>query len=204
MKHVYLVRAGESQYKIGVASNIVNRVKALQTSNGNKIELVTSRLVDNPGEVEKQIHQSLKAVKLNGGREWFRLSPGQALNLAITLNEYQAADKTELQEIHNLIEQHAKPLNRIYRRLDNILAQSEPIHIKAAPELAPIKIAKPSDDDLIDKALFIFNAEGKASTSLLQRRLSIGYGKAARILDRMEKDGLISELDGSKPREVLA
>ena len=43
----------------------------------------------------------------------------------------------------------------------------------------------------------------KASTSLLQRRLRLGYGRAARLLDLMQRDGIISAPDGSKPREVL-
>jgi S-DNA-T family DNA segregation ATPase FtsK/SpoIIIE len=44
---------------------------------------------------------------------------------------------------------------------------------------------------------------GKASTSVLQRRLRLGYGRAARILDMMYKDGIIGPPDGSRPREVL-
>jgi S-DNA-T family DNA segregation ATPase FtsK/SpoIIIE len=44
---------------------------------------------------------------------------------------------------------------------------------------------------------------GKASTSILQRRLRLGYGRAARLLDMMEKDGIIGPPDGSRPREVL-
>ena len=44
---------------------------------------------------------------------------------------------------------------------------------------------------------------GKASTSTLQRRLRLGYGRAARILDMMQRDGIIGPPDGSKPREVL-
>ena len=44
---------------------------------------------------------------------------------------------------------------------------------------------------------------GKASTSTLQRRLRLGYGRAARILDRMQRDGIIGPPDGSRPREVL-
>ncbi|MCA9348326.1 DNA translocase FtsK 4TM domain-containing protein [Candidatus Saccharibacteria bacterium] len=43
----------------------------------------------------------------------------------------------------------------------------------------------------------------KASTSLLQRRLRIGYGKAARLMEQMEEQGIISQADGSRPREVL-
>ncbi len=44
---------------------------------------------------------------------------------------------------------------------------------------------------------------GKASTSTLQRRLRLGYGRAARILDMMQREGIIGPPDGSKPREVL-
>jgi S-DNA-T family DNA segregation ATPase FtsK/SpoIIIE len=43
----------------------------------------------------------------------------------------------------------------------------------------------------------------KASTSLLQRRLRIGYGRAARLIEEMEERGIISSADGNRPREVL-
>jgi len=45
--------------------------------------------------------------------------------------------------------------------------------------------------------------QGKASTSTLQRRLRLGYGRAARILDMMQREGIIGPPDGSRPREVL-
>ena len=44
---------------------------------------------------------------------------------------------------------------------------------------------------------------GQASTSLLQRRLRLGYGRAARMLDLMEQEGLIGPPQGSRPREIL-
>ena len=44
---------------------------------------------------------------------------------------------------------------------------------------------------------------GKASTSLLQRRLRIGYGRAAHLIDLMEQEGIVGAADGPKPREVL-
>jgi len=58
-------------------------------------------------------------------------------------------------------------------------------------------------DEVYDAAVRIVVESGKASTSLLQRRLRLGYGRAARLLDLMQKDGIISSPDGSKPREVL-
>ncbi|MGH9338948.1 MAG: DNA translocase FtsK [Acidobacteriota bacterium] len=59
------------------------------------------------------------------------------------------------------------------------------------------------EDDLYDEAARFVVETGKASTSLLQRRLRIGYGRAARLLDMMEHEGIIGPPDGSKAREVL-
>ncbi|MGE5571382.1 MAG: DNA translocase FtsK [Rhodospirillales bacterium] len=78
-------------------------------------------------------------------------------------------------------------------------------------------IAPPSDDDdagesgdfdgeqdpLYRDAVRVVVEMGKASTSTLQRRLRLGYGRAARILDMMQRDGIIGPPDGSRPREVL-
>jgi S-DNA-T family DNA segregation ATPase FtsK/SpoIIIE len=58
-------------------------------------------------------------------------------------------------------------------------------------------------DPMYEDAVRIVLEMGKASTSTLQRRLRLGYGRAARILDMMYKDGIIGPPDGSKPREVL-
>lgn len=60
-----------------------------------------------------------------------------------------------------------------------------------------------SVDELYDEAVEIVTSSGKASASLLQRRLSIGYARAARILDELEQNGIISSANGSKPREVI-
>jgi S-DNA-T family DNA segregation ATPase FtsK/SpoIIIE len=59
------------------------------------------------------------------------------------------------------------------------------------------------NDDLFDDAVRLVFEFGKASTSLLQRRLRIGYGRAAHLIDMMEHDGLVGPADGSKPREIL-
>ena len=54
------------------------------------------------------------------------------------------------------------------------------------------------------EAIRIFLNEKRVSTSLLQRKLGIGYGKAAKLIDRMEEEGLVSKSDGTnKPRAIL-
>jgi S-DNA-T family DNA segregation ATPase FtsK/SpoIIIE len=58
-------------------------------------------------------------------------------------------------------------------------------------------------DPLFDKAVEIIMQHDKASASLLQRRLSIGYARAARILDQLEQAGYVGPAEGSKPREVI-
>jgi S-DNA-T family DNA segregation ATPase FtsK/SpoIIIE len=58
-------------------------------------------------------------------------------------------------------------------------------------------------DDLYQDAVRLVIEFGKASTSLLQRRLRIGYGRAAHLIDLMERDGIVGAADGPKPREVL-
>ncbi len=58
-------------------------------------------------------------------------------------------------------------------------------------------------DELYEEAKEIVVDAGKASASLLQRRLSVGYARAARILDELEAGGVISPANGSKPREIL-
>jgi S-DNA-T family DNA segregation ATPase FtsK/SpoIIIE len=58
-------------------------------------------------------------------------------------------------------------------------------------------------DPMFDDAVRLVFEFGKASTSLLQRRLRIGYGRAAHLIDLMERDGLVGQADGSRPRELL-
>jgi S-DNA-T family DNA segregation ATPase FtsK/SpoIIIE len=69
---------------------------------------------------------------------------------------------------------------------------------------AELEDADPGDQDpMYEEAMRVVLEMGKASTSTLQRRLRLGYGRAARILDMMYRDGIIGPPDGSKPREVL-
>ncbi len=59
------------------------------------------------------------------------------------------------------------------------------------------------DDDLFEEAKTLVVQSGKASASLLQRRLRVGYARAARLLDLLEEQGIIGPADGAKPRDIL-
>jgi S-DNA-T family DNA segregation ATPase FtsK/SpoIIIE len=59
------------------------------------------------------------------------------------------------------------------------------------------------EDPLYDKALEIVTQQGKASASYIQRRLKIGYNRAARLVEEMEHHGVVGPAQGSRPRELL-
>lgn len=59
------------------------------------------------------------------------------------------------------------------------------------------------DSETLERCIEVVMQERKASTSLLQRRLRLGYGRAARMIDLMEQRGIIGPGDGAKPREIL-
>ena len=59
------------------------------------------------------------------------------------------------------------------------------------------------DDPLYQQALDIVLQSGKASASYIQRRLKIGYNRAARLVEEMEERGIVGPANGSKPREII-
>jgi len=61
----------------------------------------------------------------------------------------------------------------------------------------------PNEDPLLEEAIFLVAQMGTASTSMLQRRLRLGYTRAGRLIDMLERRGIISGYEGSKPRQVL-
>src|SRR5882724_7502817 len=59
------------------------------------------------------------------------------------------------------------------------------------------------DEEIIQQCIEVIRSEQKASVSLLQRRLRLGYGRAARIMDELENRGIVGESNGAEPREIL-
>jgi S-DNA-T family DNA segregation ATPase FtsK/SpoIIIE len=60
-----------------------------------------------------------------------------------------------------------------------------------------------NDDELLKKCVDVLRSSKRASTSMLQRRLKIGYNRAARMMDLMEEQGIVGPENGSSPREIL-
>jgi len=96
------------------------------------------------------------------------------------------------------------------KKVNNYLrAQAEPNYIDEILSFADEKEVGDNASDAGDKdelyqaALDIIRSEGKASTSFLQRKLQIGYNRAARIIDMMEADGIVSKANHVGKRDVL-
>lgn len=85
----------------------------------------------------------------------------------------------------------------------NMEVVSQPVVIGKGGVVADTGGGSDADDDMFRDAVHVVIENKKASTSLLQRRLRIGYGRAARLIEEMEEQGIIGQADGSRPREVL-
>ncbi len=96
----------------------------------------------------------------------------------------------------------------IRRVVEFVSANAEPqfepsIHEKLSKNILPEEEISDEDEELVEKCLEIIKQEGKASTSMLQRRLRLGYTRAARVVDVLEQRGILGPKDGAKDREIL-
>jgi S-DNA-T family DNA segregation ATPase FtsK/SpoIIIE len=94
--------------------------------------------------------------------------------------------------------------DEVGRVVDRVRGQAKPKYISgvtADPEAGELDDSEL--DDLYGSAVDIVIAKGKASTSMIQRHLKIGYNRAARIIEQMEARGVVGPADGARPREVL-
>ena len=97
----------------------------------------------------------------------------------------------------------------IHRLVEFVSAQSPPAFDLAMQDKLQLSGASSDeevtdeDEELVEKCLEIIRQEKRASTSLLQRRLRLGYTRAARIVDILEQRGILGPGEGAKPREIL-
>jgi S-DNA-T family DNA segregation ATPase FtsK/SpoIIIE len=98
--------------------------------------------------------------------------------------------------------------NEIRELVDFVSAQGGPVFdpsIQTQLESAagPEQEVSDEDEELVEKCLEVIRQEKRASTSMLQRRLRLGYTRAARIVDILEQRGILGPGEGAKPREIL-
>ncbi|MDB6172385.1 MAG: spoIIIE [Chthoniobacteraceae bacterium] len=96
----------------------------------------------------------------------------------------------------------------VQRVVDHASAQSVPafessIHQRLQSNAVEEEEVSAEDEELVEKCIEVMRQEKKASTSLFQRRLRLGYTRAARILDILEARGYVAAGEGAKPREIL-
>jgi S-DNA-T family DNA segregation ATPase FtsK/SpoIIIE len=100
--------------------------------------------------------------------------------------------ENEIEKINNFLRSQAEP-----DYIDEILNFAD------EKEMSENFLNTESKDELYEKALEIIKSEGKASTSFLQRKLQIGYNRAARIIDMMEAEGIVSKANHVGKRDLL-
>ena len=138
----------------------------------------------------RTILDAMGADKLLGKGDMLYLPPGSA-----NLKRAQGAlitDK-ELEDVVNFIAKQGKPTYdpEIHKQLS-----------KPTPN-TDIESGIDEDEDLIQQCIEVIRSEQTASVSLLQRRLRLGYTRAARIMDELEGRGIVGESKGAEPREIL-
>jgi S-DNA-T family DNA segregation ATPase FtsK/SpoIIIE len=138
----------------------------------------------------RTILDAMGADKLLGKGDMLYLPPGSA-----NLKRAQGALITdqELQQVVDFIAKQAKPSYEveIHKQLS-----------KPTPG-GDVESGIDEDEEIIQDCIEVIRSEQKASVSLLQRRLRLGYGRAARIMDELENRGIVGPSNGAEPREIL-
>ena len=96
----------------------------------------------------------------------------------------------------------------IHRVVANLATQGKPVFepsiaARLSSTIMPEDEVTDEEEDLVDRCLEIIRQEKKASTSMLQRRLRLGYTRAARVVDILEQRGILGPKDGAKDREIM-
>ncbi len=137
----------------------------------------------------RTILDQMGADKLLGKGDMLYLPPGSA---KLTRAQGALVTDQEIQSIVDFIAKQGKPSYEleIHQQLQR------PVRDSGEED-------SEEDEELVEDCIEIIRSEGKASTSLLQRRLKIGYGRAARMMDILEDRGVIGPARGTEPREIL-
>ncbi len=144
----------------------------------------------------RTILDQMGADKLLGKGDMLYLPPGSG-----KLTRAQGALITD-QEIEQLVEFIAKQGKPSYEPEIHQRLQSTPSSM-GSMSLDPESDVSDADEELIQKCIEVIRSEKKASVSLLQRRLKLGYGRASRLMDELEDRGVVGPSKGAEPRDIL-
>jgi S-DNA-T family DNA segregation ATPase FtsK/SpoIIIE len=135
----------------------------------------------------RTILDSMGAEKLLGNGDLLYLPPGTA---RITRVHGAFVSDQEVRRVMTFLKQQAQPQYR-----PEVFETKKEVEGAAADE---------EYDEMYDQAVAIVTDTQQASISMIQRRLRVGYNRAARMIEQMERDGVVGPADGAKPREVYA
>ena len=140
----------------------------------------------------RTILDSMGAEKLLGQGDMLFMTPGAS---KFTRAQGAYISDTDIQHVLDFVVDKAEP--EFQRELVQIRTDDEPLDGDES------LLAFGADDGLYNQAIEIVLEHQRGSVSLLQRRLGIGYGRAARLIDQMAEDGIVGEYKGSQAREVV-
>ena len=144
----------------------------------------------------RTILDQMGADKLLGKGDMLYLPPGSG-----KLIRAQGALITD-QEIEGVVQHIARQGKPSYELEIHKALQKAPSSAGSMP-LDPDAEEDAADESIIEKCIDVIRSERKASVSLLQRRLKLGYGRAARLMDELEDRGIVGPSKGAEPRDIL-
>ena len=108
----------------------------------------------------------------------------------------------EIEQVVSFVKQsgEAEYSDEVMQKIEESVQEKEKTSGKAA---APADADEDEGDEMLPAAVDVVLETGMASVSMLQRRLKLGYSRAARLVDQMEQRGIVGPFEGSKPRQVL-
>jgi len=136
----------------------------------------------------RTILDSMGGEKLLGNGDMLFLPPGTA---RLTRMHGAFVSDQEVRKVIEFIKQQGQPNYR-------------PEVLEAKKDVETAAAADDEHDEMYDQAVAIVTEIQAASISMIQRRLRVGYNRAARMVEQMERDGVVGPADGAKPREVYA
>ena len=110
----------------------------------------------------------------------------------------------EIERVVNFVKENgeANYSNEVLEKIEQSVAEKERGAAKGASS-AEVSTGDDAGDELFPAAVEVVLETGQASVSMLQRRLKLGYSRAARLVDLMEERGIVGPFEGSKPRQLL-